>query len=262
MNEDRAVHDDHPGAEELARRLEAYASVRLSPNRKAAARIRTALIEEARMRALETSIGSARHSHGSRPRRAVAVLLAAALTLGAAAAVFAGSAPGSPLYEARVWLETVTLPADADARALERIRHIEDRLVDSERAAAAADGNAVAAATEAYREAVDAALVEAGTDTDRLARLEATLGLHLTVLETLADKLPEAAEGGINRAIEASQKAVDKIEKAKPEPGGNNGQGPPDGQPDQPGKPEDPGKPDASGRPDDTPRGNGPSSNP
>lgn len=168
------------------------------------------------MRALETTMGGAAHRHGSGSRRSTALLLAAALTLGSAVAVFASSAPGGPLYEARVWLETVTLPADTDARALEQIRQIEDRLVDSERAATAEDGNAVAAATEAYREAVDAAIVEAGTDTDRLDRLEAALGLHVTVLETLADKLPDAAADGIQRAIEASQKAVDKIDRSKP----------------------------------------------
>ena len=168
------------------------------------------------MRALETTIGGAQYRHGSGPRRVVALLLAAALTLGVVAAAFAGSAPGSPLYGARVWLETITLPADADARALERIRQIEERLVDSERAAKTEDGNAVSAATEAYREAVDAAVGEAGTDTDRLARLRAALGLHVTVLETLADKLPAAAAGGIDRAIEASQKAVDKIDRSKP----------------------------------------------
>jgi hypothetical protein len=59
MNKDWQMHDDHPGAEELAQRLEAYASARLSPNRKVSARIRTALIEEARMRVLATSLDRA-----------------------------------------------------------------------------------------------------------------------------------------------------------------------------------------------------------
>jgi len=245
MNEDRNVHDDHPGAEELAQRLGAYASARLAPDRKATARIRAAVMEEARMRALEATIGGARHRHGVASRRGWALLLAAALTLGSAAAVFAGSGPGGPLYGARLWIETVTLPADADARALERIRQIEDRLVDSERAAAGGNGNAVSAATEAYRAAVDAAIHEAGTNPDRLTRLEASLGLHVTVLETLAGKVPEAAEQGIQRAIEASQNAVDKIDQAKPDPGSNNGQGKPDetGKPADNGKPEQPGKP-------------------
>ena len=231
------MHDDHPGAEELAQRLEAYASVRLSPRRKASARIRSALIEEARMRALEASIGGPHHRHRARERRIMALLVAAAITLGSTVGVLAASAPGSPFYEARVWLETATLPVEADARALERIRQIEQRLVDSERAVAAADESAVAAATQAYREAVTAAAAEAGTDEDRITRLEATLGHHVEVLETLADRLPDAAANGIQRAIEASQKAFDKLEAAKPEPG-DNGNGDPQNE-----KPENPGKP-------------------
>jgi hypothetical protein len=243
MNRGRTVHDDHPGAEELAQRLEAYASARLSPNRKASARIRRAVIEEARMRAIEATMGGARHRHRVGERRLMALLIAAAFTLGSTVAVLAASAPGSPFYEARVWLETVTLPVEADARALERIRQIEQRLVDSERAVVAADEGAVEAATEAYREAVDAAAAEAGTNEDRINRLEATLGKHVAVLESLAERLPEAASGGIKRAIEASQKAVGKLDAAKPQPGGNGNGDPQNDKPGNPGKPEDPGKP-------------------
>lgn len=244
-NEDRTVDDDHPGADELAQRLEAYASVRLSPNRKASAHIRAAVIEEARMRALEASMGRSRHSHRVRERRIMALLVAAAITAGSAVAVFAASAPGSPLYQARVWFETATLPAEADARALERIRQIEQRLVDSERAVAAANEGAVAAATEAYREAVNAALAEAvvaaateaGADADRITRLEATLGHNVDVLKALAEKLPDAAADGIQRAIEASQKAVDRLGDAKPEPGDRGNGDPQNGKPESPGKP-------------------------
>ncbi|HSO28596.1 MAG TPA: hypothetical protein VLS28_01715 [Candidatus Sulfomarinibacteraceae bacterium] len=231
------MHDDHPGAEELAQRLEAYASARLSPNRKASARIRSALVEEARMRALEAEMGGARYRHRARDRRVMTLLLAAAVTLGSTVGVLAASAPGSPFYGARVWLEAATLPADADARALERIRQIEQRLVDSERAVADADDDAVAAATEAYRAAVDAATTEAGTDADRIARLEATLGKHVAVLESLAERLPEAASSGIRRAIEASQKAVDKLDRANSVPGVNGNRDPSNGKPGNPGKP-------------------------
>ncbi|HEX5590525.1 MAG TPA: hypothetical protein VFX65_09575 [Candidatus Limnocylindrales bacterium] len=221
MNEEYNVQDDHPGTQELRGRLEAYSSARLSPNRKASARIRMAVLEEARMRALEQSIGRARHRHGTGRGRAVALLLAAALTLAAAVGV-AASGPGGPLYGARVWFETALLPADADERALERIRQIEERLVDAELAVESGDGSAVAAAIKAYREAVDAAMAEVGSDPERLARLQAALGLHVTVLETLSNKLPDAASNGIDRAREASQKALDRLKDAKP----GSGQGP------------------------------------
>jgi len=243
------VQDEHPGTDELAKRLEAYASAHLSPSRAASARIRVAVIEEARMRALESSIGSPPHRHRSGPRRLTALLLAAGLTLGTAVAAAAVSNPGGPLYEARIWLESAILPADADARALERVRHIEERLLDAERAAASGDPTALAAAIRAYREAVAEAMAEVGTDADRLARLEEALGHHVAVLAALSSRVPDAADDGIDRAIEASQKAVDKIGQTKPKPAATE----PAAEPTQkPGKTAEPG---ATGRPEHTPRG-------
>ena len=255
MNQERDVQDEHPGMEELARRLEAYASARLSPDHAAAARIRVAVVEEARMRALETSIGSLPHRHRSRSRPVAALLLAAGLTLATAAAVAAGSAPGGPLYEARIWLEAALLPANANDRALERVRQIEERLLDAERAAAGGNPDALAAALAAYNEAVADALAEVGTDADRLARLEESLGHHVAVLEALSARLPDAADDGIDRAIEASQKAVEKIGQKKLKPAATDPAVEPT---DKPGKTPEPG---ATEKPDRTPRG-GPSSSP
>ena len=249
------MQDEHPGMDELAQRLEAYASARLSPSVGASARIRVAVIEEARMRALETSIGSAPHRHRAGPRRLTALLLAAGLVLGSAVAVAAGSGPGGPLYDARIWLESAILPADADARALERVRHIEERLLDAERAAASGDPGALAAAILAYREAVVEAMAEVGTDADRLARLEEALGHHVAVLEALSTRLPDAAGDGIDRAIEASRKAVDKLVQTKPEPRATEPAVAPTA---KPGKTPEPG---ATERPEHTPRG-GPTDTP
>ncbi len=252
MNEDQFVHDEDPGKDELTLRLKAYASARLEPRPAGTARIRTALIEEARMRALEKTIGSRPHRHAAGPRRLVALLLAAGLTLATAVAVSAASAPGGPLYGARIWLESATLPADADARALERVRQIEERLLDTERAADSGDAGALAAAIQAYRQAVADAVGEVGSDGDRLARLEAVLAHHVDVLQGLADKVPAAAENGIDRALEASQKAVDKIEHT---PKGPPATGPAVKPTPKPGKTPAPG---ATGRPDHTPRGGPP----
>jgi len=219
--------------------------------------MRWALIEEARMRNLEAAIGRGRHRHGSGRRRVAALLLAAALGLGTAVVAVAGSGPGGPFYTARIWLNTVALPSESDLRALERIRQIEGLLVDAERAAVSGDHDAIAAAAQAYGDAVEDAVeevvAEIVADTganeapggnevpapggnevpapggnevpvandDRLVRLEAALGNHVLVLEALADRLPEAAADGIRRALEASQKAVEKLEHTKPseEPG-------------------------------------------
>ncbi len=224
------MNDEHPGTEELQHRLEAYASARLALRRGSAGRMRSALVEEARMRSLSARMGGG-HRRGSGPRRSMALVLAAALGLVTGVVTFAGSAPGTPFYEAKVWLGTVTLPADVDARALERIRQLEGRLVDSEKAAVAADENAVEAATEAYTEAVTAAVAEVGTDAGRLDRLEATLTVHVAVLEALAERLPDAAADGIDRAIEASQQAVERINQTKPDHGQPGNRPPNGGQP-------------------------------
>ncbi|MBI2776114.1 MAG: hypothetical protein HYX57_02440 [Chloroflexi bacterium] len=215
MSEEHRVQDDHPGTEELALRLQAYASARLTPDRLAATRMRGALVEEARMRALRAQI-SGRSGASSPRRRAASLLLAAALTLASAAAVGAASAPGGPLYGTRLWIEAATLPAEANSRAVERVRQIEERLADAERAAAAGDEAGVAAAIQAYRDAVRVALEEAGSDAARLERLRLALGLQVTVLETLAGKVPNAAVNGIERAIQASQNAADRIQRGKP----------------------------------------------
>lgn len=231
--------DEHPGTEELAQRLEAYAAVRLAPRRGAAARIRANLIEEARMQALEASLARRRSRLAIVRRRVVPVLLAAALTIGAAAGVAAASSAGGPLYGARVWVETTLLPSDASARALERIHQIDERVLEIERAVQSGDSNAVAAAIAAYRDAVQAALNEVGSDQDRLAHLKAALGLHVTVLETLAGEVPPQALSGITNAIDSSQNAVDRIDHTKPDgskPGGKPAATPAPGATDKPGK--------------------------
>ena len=215
------VHDEHPGSDELAQRLEAYASARLSMSRRAATRMRAALIEEARMRSLEATMGRS----GARPmrRRLVALLLAAALAIAGIAGIAAAASAGGPFYGARIWLETVTLPQDANSRAQERIHLIDTRVLEVERAIASGDANAVAAATAAYRAAIDAALGDAGTDDARLIRLRAALGVHVEVLRGLEEKIPGPAMQAIDRAIESSTKAVEKIDKVRPNGNGNPG---------------------------------------
>jgi hypothetical protein len=209
------VTDEYPGTEELAERLEAYASAHLAPRPGAAARIRASIIEEARMRSLEARIERPRLMVRTR-RRFAAVLLAAALTIAGAVSVAAASSAGGPLYDARVWLEAALLPDNTDARALERIHQIDERILEVERAAQSGNSGAVAAAISAYRAAVDAALNEVGSDADRLAHLKAALGLHVTVLQTLTDLAPSQVVEGINGAIDSSKKAVDRIETTKP----------------------------------------------
>ena len=214
-----AVHEEHPGTDELERRLGAYASARLAPDRIAVTRMRSSVIEEARMRVLDARLS---RRHNSR-RRLAAFAVAATLTLGGAASVAAASNAGGPLYSVRIWLETAAMSPDQTTRALERLHQVDARVVDLERAVSAGDQNAVAAAIDGYRAAVAAAVDEAetGPDNDRLETLKAALGLHLGILERLSHRVPDKAMDAIGHAIDASQKAVDRIDT----PHGNNGHG-------------------------------------
>ncbi|MBI3744930.1 MAG: hypothetical protein HY264_00085 [Chloroflexi bacterium] len=175
------------------------------------------------MRSLEASLARRPGRLSVLRRRVVPVLLAAALTVAGAVSVAAASSAGGPLYGARVWIEETLLPSDGSARALERIHQIDERVLEIERASQSGDANAVAAAIAAYGDAVQSALGEVGDDPDRLAHLKAALGLHVVVLETLAGEVPPQALNGITNAIDSSQKAVDRIDRVKPDkskPGG------------------------------------------
>lgn len=214
------MQEEHPGTDELGRLLGAFASARLAPDRTAVTRLRAGVIEEARMRVLD-----ARLSRGRRRRaRFAALAIAAALTIGGTASVTAASSAGGPLYQVRIWLETAGLSGDENTRALERLHQVDARVLDLERAASAGDENAVSAAIDAYRDAVRAAVEEAevGTDNDRLEALKAALDLHLVVLERLSQRVPDPAMKAINHAIEASHKAVERIDRPKRGEGGGS----------------------------------------
>ncbi len=208
-----AVHEEHPGTDELERRLGAYASARLAPDRIAVSRLRSSVIEEARMHVLDARLSRRRNGR----RRLAAFAMAATLTIGGAASVAAASNAGGPLYPARIWLETAAMSPDQSTRALERLHQVDARVLDLERAASAGDQNAIAAAINAYRDAVAAAVDEAetGPDNDRLETLKAALGLHLVVLDRLWHRVPDKAMEAIGHAIDASHKAVDRIDTPK-----------------------------------------------
>jgi hypothetical protein len=207
-----------PGDEELRRRLAAYADAALRPDPLATARARARVMAVARSRP-EPQVSSAvpaGHRRPSRRWRPVFGLLAASLVLvvvvgGAAAA----SGPGGILYGARLWLEQVTLPTDASARADAELRRMQARLDEVQVAAAAGDEGALAAALVAYAEAADAALADlpAGSDPNRL---ETVLARHLAVLDGLLTTAPDAAIKGLQNAIENSGKVIDRIHEGTP----------------------------------------------
>lgn len=219
-----------PGIDEVEDLLEAYAEARLAPRGPVLARMRAHVMAEAAMRAAvagaerEAALAASRRSTGvlgwRLPRRAIALGMAAALTFGTGAAVLA-AAPGSPFYPARVQLEQLFLPAQANDRLAAIEQHLRDRLAAAQDAADRGDFDALQAALDAYQAAVNEAVAEIGVDAALLAHLETELGLHTATLQTLAARLPDQA--AIEHAIEASQKAATKIRNT--------------GRPDQAGQP-------------------------
>jgi len=217
--------------------LEAYADARLAPTGPVMARMRTAMLARAATNAATQRRLAAMAPPSSRfalpsvhvPRRAFALGMAAALTLGTSAAVFAAP-PGSPFFNARVALESAFLPSQSDARLASREQHLDEWLAEAETAAASGNYVALDAALTAYRDEVDAA-VDEGQDLDRLAHLEATLAKHVAVLEMLEGKLP--AQASIEKAVLSSQKAVERVKEKAREKASQGG--PPT---DKPGRPE------------------------
>ena len=244
----------------LQPQLDAYADARLSPDPQARARARAHVMAEARA-ALDArrvvEVAPRRRplfAMALRPRLRLSLLAAGLLVaLLAAGGVAAGSGPGGPFYAARLWVEDLTLPAEADARAAAQADRLEQRLAEAERAAAEGNGPAVTAALDAYRATADAALANAGTDPARREHLAAQLGRHVAVLEALVPLVPSRASEAIQAAVDRAETRIQEILATPPgTPPGKPGDTPP-GRPEAtPGKLETP-KPTPPGKPEATP---------
>jgi hypothetical protein len=206
--------------DELTRRLDAFAQLRLSPTPEAAARMRARVVGAARATAASATVPTlprpsqrvprVRSVRLVRPRLAPALLAAAVGVLIAATAALAAN-PGGPLYGVRIWAESVSLPSDPDARATAEIARLDARIAEVSRAAGSGDERAIAAALEAYREILEDTVAtppKAGAGSnDALAD---TLNRHHAVLLDLLDRVTPQARGGISNAIEQSERALAK----------------------------------------------------
>ena len=236
----------------LRPQLDAYADARLRPDPEARARTRARVIAEARAaldarRVLEAAPRRrSPFAMALRPRLRLSLLAAGlVVALLAAGGVAAGSGPGGPFYGARLWVEDLTLPAEADARAAAQADRLEERLAEAEKAAAEGNGAAVTAALDAYRTRADAALANAGTDPARREHLAAQLGRHVAVLEALVPLVPARASEAIQAAVDRTETRIQEILAMPP--------GTPPGKPEAtPGRPETP-KPTPPGKPEATP---------
>jgi len=264
------------GEIELERRFDAFAHTRLSPDPAARARVRARVMREARLHHDAARIAlhmapAIEARHRSSARRLGVPLLAASVWLGIAAGSIAAAQAGGPLYPTRMWLETATLPASGDARAMADLGHLDARLGEALAAATRGDRDAAAAALEAYAEAAEDARANA-LDPGVAAQVESALEHHLAVLTAVADGL--AAKGNdtaadaigenIERAIAHSAAVLDTLANHQGEPaqgggaGQGNGNGSGDGNANSGGNGTGSGSGSGSGAgPAETPGGNG-----
>lgn len=241
----------------LRRRLEAYAGARLSPDLSASSRLRARVMAVAhrhaslaradaaltllpppgvgRVRGPADDLGVAaraarqasRIGHG-RSRRSAGVVLAASL---AAVIVVGGvyaARPGGPMYETRLWAETLALPGEPSARALAELDRLQERLREIGEASRTGDGAGMVAALAAYATIVEEASASAILADDDIAAavLESGVGRSVEVLRALAANVPATAGVAITRAVDAaiarSADAVARIGASRPGGGGSD----------------------------------------
>ncbi len=226
------MHDRDRDVDELGRRLEAYAEGRLSPELSATTRMRARVMAAAHHQAMLARADTARAALAAAAaeaqadrtrrmswRRPLTALLAAGLTLGVGVGSVAAAQAGGPLYGARVWAETLTLPPNANERAQAELHRLADRLAEAAAATTAGDLNAANAALDAYAAIVNEATAGAGNDVSAAATLEKGVQSNIGVLTVLVQRMTErgndqAAESiqrALERAIEKSDSAVDKL---------------------------------------------------
>lgn len=169
-------------------------------------------------------------------RPVLAASLALAILVGASGAAAASSLPGDPAFALKRGVEGVELALASDdvARLDVLLTQSDRRLADLHRATATSPAH-VPAAIEEYAAAVAAvetalAAAQAAPATSQrdaaLARVAAESETHLAALEALAARLPDAAQPGIQRAIEAQQavhgrsnEAPGQVDETAPSPG-------------------------------------------
>ena len=223
--------------EELERKIERYARLRLDPSAAQAKRARSVLMEAAwRQRlaepaqdaaAIAASTRRVRGPFGGWGARRLGVSFAAAMLAGLmiGTTAFATSRAGGPLYATRVALEELTLPTDPQARLEAEIGLAQARIAEIADAVARDDSGAVAAAVGAYLSAIDDLDESTGGPADRaLGAIE----YHQVVLEGLLARVPESARAGIENAIVRSGAVIERLDAAGTQPptgGAGNGNG-------------------------------------
>lgn len=244
------------------RRLEAFAETRLSPDLPTSSRLRARVMAVAHRQAAlargDTALvllpqpeptgaiapfspraqqlaRAARRRRGRPWTRVAAIVMAASLSVSVAVGGAYAARPGAPLYDLRMWAETLTLPTDPSARAVAELARLKERLREIMEASQAGDAAGVMDALEAYELIVDQASASAILADDEVAAaiLVTGVGRNVEVLQALLARVPEQGGAAIARAVDAaiarSTSAVDRIQASQPTGPGNdagNGGGP------------------------------------
>jgi hypothetical protein len=210
----------------------------------------------------------------------VALVLFLTITIGGMGFAADFAAPGDPLYALDLWIERLQLNLASDVESLTAIHlnHANERLKEAQQKLAEDDLENGQAALDAYGNEIAtlAQLLQGseGLDRDALTTLiNSATSKHQEVLTELLAKVPEPAQVGIQKALEASAKMLDHqpdlpegtgppqdlpadppVDPGSPD---NLPGDPPKGPPDDAGPPEDPpkGPPDDAGPPKDPPKG-------
>ena len=228
----------------LRQRLVTYAELRLTPDAATAARIRARVLAVAHRRAelarsdaaltvvreVPTTSEIVMREGRTVLRRAMTALLVASLGVGVAAGTAFAAKAGGPLYEARLWTETITLPSDPSRRAVAELERLQQRLAEAGQAIRDGDPAGASAALTAYESIVDIASEEAIDSGDDVASaiLATGVGHNVEVLQALISTVPATAADAIARAlaraIDRSDAAIEHIDQGRGNGGTPNGQ--------------------------------------
>jgi hypothetical protein len=238
VNEDWMTELEVRAGEELERKMERYARLRLAPSAAQAKRARSAVMEAAWRERLGAPVNPrdteaiapvavARRRSGPfaawGPRRfgvSFAAAVLAGLLVGTTA--FATSRAGGPLYAARVAFEELTLPTDPLARLEAELALAQVRLGEITDSVARHDPGAVSASVQAYLSALDGLDESTGGPADRALT---AVAYHLTVLNDLLSRVPDSARSGLENAIARSGAVIERLDEAGMTPTTNGGNG-------------------------------------
>lgn len=209
--------------EELERRMERYARLRLDPSSAQAKRARASVMEAAWRQRLAPPVTQPVQlpvAGADAPRRrgpfagwgarrlGVSFAAAALAGLVVGTSAFAASRAGAPLYDVRLALEELALPADGPARLDAEIALAQGRLFEVLDAVTRDDPGAVSAAVRGYLASLDDLDESTGGPADRAL---VAVQFHNKVLLSVLATAPDDAVKGLQQAIASSDHAIDVL---------------------------------------------------